>query len=336
MGNVPGRVVGGHARPNRPAVPHLAGRAAALREFGFRPHEAAWLTLVCLHSGVFTRTQFTQHHRCSTKTTHAFVHRLKGAGFAKEHPMPGAGTRLRYTHVHDRRLYGALGIEHVRHRRAAGDVVLFRRLLSFDHVIRHPRLPWLATEEEKVAHFEAHGVPRGMLSSRIYGGAAKRTRRYFPLNLPIAADDRSATFVYADPGRETDTELRSWAASHRQLWVWLRALGTEVHVAGVARTLVKQHALSRRIAAWTNSPAVRPLTPEERETLAAAYADLDIAIATGDPRPCDRWGGFNPCRRLVIGLRKRAGLEGSGAVVAPRIDHYSTHHAQHLGPIGLA
>jgi len=28
------------------------------------------------------------------------------------------------------------------------------------------------------------------------------------------------------------------------------------------------------------------------------YADLDVAIATGDPRPCARWGGFNPCRRL--------------------------------------
>ena len=321
---------------HRPAVPHLAGRAAALREFGFRPHEAAWLTLVCLHSGFFTRTQFTEHHRCSTKTTHAFVHRLVDAGVARERPMPGAATRLRYTHVYDRRLYRALGIEYVRHRRTAGDVVLFRRLLSFDHVIRHPRLPWLATEAEKVAHFEARGIRRVLLPSRVFGGAAQRTRRYFALNLPIAADDRSATFVYADPGRETDTELRSWAKSHRHLWARLRALGTEVHVAGVARTLVKQHALSRRIAAWTNSPAGQPLTPEEWETLAAADADLDIAIATGDPRACARWGGFNPCRRLVIGLRKRADLEDSGAAIAPRIDHYSMHRADHLGPIGLA
>ncbi|MDE2922105.1 MAG: hypothetical protein OXR83_04430 [Acidobacteriota bacterium] len=125
-----------------PEVPHLAARHAALRGFGFRPHEAAWLTLVCLHSGVFTRTQFTEHHRCSTKTTHAFVHRLVAAGVARERPMPGAGTRLRYTHVYDRRLYRALGVEKLRRRRNPKEnVVLFRRLLSFDHVIRHPYLP---------------------------------------------------------------------------------------------------------------------------------------------------------------------------------------------------
>ncbi|MCY3590324.1 MAG: hypothetical protein OXH32_01640 [Acidobacteria bacterium] len=315
-----------------PDVPHLAGRDAALREFGFRPHEAAWLTLVCLHSGFFTRTQFTEHHRCSPETARAFVRRLIDAGVAREHPLPGAGTRLRYTHVYDRRLYRALDIEHVRHRRVAEDMVLFRRLLSFDHVIRHPRLPWLATEAEKVAYFEAHGVRRRMLPSRIYGGAARRTRRYFALNLPIAADDRSATFVYADPGRETDTELCSWAASHRQLWVWLRALGTEVHVAGVARTLVKQHALSRRIAAWANSPAVQPLTPQERETMAAITA----AIRTGNRDALAQWGGFNPARRILIPLRKRADLAVAGTAAGSQIDSYSTHHAQHLGPLGLA
>ncbi|MCY3932820.1 MAG: hypothetical protein OXH70_14015 [Acidobacteria bacterium] len=156
-----------------PEVPHLAVRHAALREFGFRPHQAAWLTLVCLHSGVFTRTQFTEHHRCSTKTTHAFVHRLVAADVARERPMPGAGTRLRYTHVHDRRLYRAPGVEKLRHRRNPKEnVVLFRRLLSFDHVIRHPYLPWLATEEEKVAHFEARGIRRHHLPSRIHGGTA--------------------------------------------------------------------------------------------------------------------------------------------------------------------
>ena len=344
MGSVPGPVAGHwHPRsasdvtPNRPAVPHLAGRDAALREFGFRPHEAAWLTLVCLHSGVFTRTQFTEHHRCHRKKTSRFLRALTERGFAREHPLPGVGTRLRYTHVSSRSLYSALGVEDTRHRRKPEeDVVLFRRLLSLDHVVRHPRLPWLATEAEKVAHFEARGIPRNHHPSRIYGGAAKRTRRYFPLKLPIAADLRSATFVYADPGRETDTELRSWAASHRYVWARLRAVGTEVRVAAVARTVVKQHQLARRVAAWTSArPNARPLTPEERETLAAAYVDLDVAIATGDPRPCARWGGFNPCRRLIIGLRKRAGLEVTGGASGPAIDGYSTHHARGLGPLGL-
>jgi len=299
-----------------PEVPHLAGRHAALRQFGIRPYEAAWLTLVCLHSGAFTRTQFTRHHRCSTKTTHAFVHRLVAAGVARERPMPGAGTRLRYTHVYDRRLYRALGVEHLRHRRNPKEnVVLFRRLLSFDHVIRHPYLPWLATEEEKVAHFEARGIRRHHLPSRIYGGAAKRARRYFALRLPIAADHRSATFVYADPGRYTDTELRSWAAGHRHLWARLRALRTEVHVAGVARTLVKQHALSRRIAAWADSPAARPLSPEERATLAAVRA----AIHSADPAVLEAWGGFHAARHARRFSGSVPGVRPPGAAtwVAP-------------------
>ncbi|MXZ39848.1 MAG: hypothetical protein F4Z19_16690 [Holophagales bacterium] len=317
-----------------PEVPHLAGRHAALREFGFRPHEAAWLTLVCLHSGVFTRTQFTEHHRCHRKKTSRFLRALTERGFVREHPLPGAGTRLRYTHVYDRRLYRALGVENLRHRRNPKEnVVLFRRLLSFDQVIRHPRLPWLATEEEKVSHFKARGIRRHHLPSRIYGGAAKRVRRYFALRLPIAADHRSATFVYADPGRETDTELRSWAVSHRHLWVRLRALGTEVHVAVVARTLVKQHELSRRVASWTSARSnARPLTPEERETLAAIRA----ALYATDISALQQWGGLNPARRLAIGLRKRADLEAVGGMSGPAIDGYSTHHAQHLGPLGLA
>ncbi len=189
-----------------------------------------------------------------------------------------------------------------------------------------------ATEEEKVAHFEARGIRRHHLPSRIYGGAAKRARRYFALRLPIAADHRSATFVYADPGRYTDTELRSWAAGHRHLWARLRALRTEVHVAGVARTLVKQHALSRRIAAWADSPAARPLSPEERATLAAVRA----AIHSADPAVLEAWGGFHAARRILLPLQQQADLEAVGGTSGPAVDGYSTHHAQHLGPLGLA
>ena len=315
-----------------PEVRHLAGRDAALREFGFRPHEAAWLTLVCLHSGVFTRTQFTEHHRCHRKKTSRFLRALTERGFAREHPVPGVGTRLRYTHVHSRSLYSALGVEDTRHRRKPEeDVVLFRRLLSLDHVVRHPRLPWLATEAEKVAHFEARGIPRNHYPSRIYGGAAKRTRRYFPLRLPIAADLRSATFVYADPGRHTDTELRSWAGGHRHLWPWLRVFGTKVHVAVVTRTVPKQHQLSRRVAAWA-SPPVRPLTPEEWQTVVAVRA----ALLSADPAALEQWGGFHAARRVLIRLRQRGAPEAAGRTSGPAIDGYSTHHARGLAPQVLA
>ncbi len=321
--------------PTPPAIPHLAGRDAALRELGFRDYEAAWLALVCLHSGVFTRTQFTEHHRCHPQVTDRFLSVLTERGVAREHPLPDMDTRLRYTHVYATRLYRALGVKDIRHRRKPKeDIVLFRRLLSFDHVVRHPRLPWLATEAEKVAHFEARGIRRYLLPSRIYGGAAKRTRRYFALKLPIAADDKSATFVYVDPGRRTDRELQRWATEHRALWAWLRALGTAVGVAAVARTVAKEHKLSRKVAAWTNaaSSAVQPLTPEERETLAAVRA----ALYSTDISALQKWGGLNPARRLAIDLRKRADLEDAGVASGALIDAYSTHHARGLAPQALA
>ncbi len=327
--------------PTPPEVPHLAGRDAALRELGYRDWEAAWLTLVCLHSGVFTRPQVTAHHSVTVEAARQFVGRLLDAGVAREHPVPGMDNHLRFTHVFGRGLYRALGIENVRHRRKAEDLVLFRRLLSLDHVVRHPDLPWLATEQEKVDHFTACGIRRAHLPSRIYGRPGKRTRRYFALKLPIAADETSATFVYVDPGRETDTELQRWAQEHLPLWSRLRERGTELHVAVVARTVAAQHALSSKVAAWLNVPAAaanggKPLTPQERETLAAADAALDRALATGDPSPCAPWGGFNPCRVLVIQLRNRADLEDSDGASGARIDSYSTHHARGLGPPDLA
>ena len=317
-----------------PEVPHLGGRDEALRELGFRDYEARWLTLVCLHSGVFTRTQFTEQHRCSTDTTHAFVGRLVAADFAREHPLPEIDTRLRYTHVFNRGLYRALDIEHVRHRRNPKEnVVLFRRLLSFDHVVHHPDLPWLATEQEKVGHFTGRGIRRDHLPSRDYGGAAKSTRRYFALKMPIAADDKSATFVYVDPGRHTDRELQRWAAAHEALWSRLRALGTEVRVAAVARTVAKQRELSGKVSAWTDATpsAAQPLTPEERETMVAITA----AIHAADRGALARWGGFQSARRILIPLRKRADLEDAGVAARARIDAYSTHHARGLAPQSL-
>ena len=52
-------------------------------------------------------------------------------------------------------------------------------------------------------------------------------RLQIALKLPIAADMKSATFVYVDPGRHTDKELQRWAAEHRPLWSRLRELGTQ-------------------------------------------------------------------------------------------------------------
>ena len=48
------------------------------------------------------------------------------------------------------------------------------------------------TEPEKVGAFEALGIERRILPSRLYRGAAGNTRRYFPLKLPVALEAERA------------------------------------------------------------------------------------------------------------------------------------------------
>ena len=39
-------------------IEHLRGRERKLEPLGWTGREAEWIALVCLHSGVFTRSQF--------------------------------------------------------------------------------------------------------------------------------------------------------------------------------------------------------------------------------------------------------------------------------------
>ena len=74
--------------------------------------------------------------------------------------MPGVRGIGRVCRIFSRGLYRALGTEDIRHRRTASADVLMRRLLSLDYVLEHSGLPWLPTEPEKVAAFEALGIER--------------------------------------------------------------------------------------------------------------------------------------------------------------------------------
>ena len=66
--------------------------------------------------------------------------------------------------------------------------------------MERPNLPWLATEQEKVARFAELGIKPATLPQRVYGGAARRSRCYFHQKLPVAVGARRAVFVYVDPG----------------------------------------------------------------------------------------------------------------------------------------
>ena len=163
------------------AIVHLQGSEEALAPFGWTGDKAAWIALVCLHSGAFTRAQCARFLDAHPEQVRRVVHALIARGLAAEETLPGIRGIGRVCRIYARTLYRALGAEHIRHRRDASPAVLMRRLLSLDYVIEHPGLPWLATESEKVAAFEALGIERGLLPVRVYRGAAGATRRYFPV-----------------------------------------------------------------------------------------------------------------------------------------------------------
>ena len=169
-------------------IAHLRGREAALEPFGWTGRRAEWIALACLHSGVFTRAQWARFADAHPEQVRRGVHALINRGVAAEETVPGIRGIGRVCRIFARSLYRALGAEHIRHRRGASTEVLMRRLLSLDYVLEHPGLPWLPTEHEKVGAFQALGLERALLPSRLYRGAAGDTRRYFPVKLPVALD----------------------------------------------------------------------------------------------------------------------------------------------------
>ena len=252
----------------RGAVAHLRGRDKALATFGWTGERAAWIALVCLHSGAFTRAQCARFLDAHPEQVRRVVHALIAQGLAAEEPVPGIRGIGRVCRIYARTLYRALGAEHIRHRRDASPEVLMRRLLSLDYVIEHADQPWLATEAEKVAAFDSLGIGRGLLPVRVYRGAARTTRHHFPVKLPIALDAEHAVFVYADPGHRTATALRSWGAAHRELWLALQTRGRCVELVAVGRTSRELERARRVMRHWAEPSGPAELDPQVRKELA--------------------------------------------------------------------
>ena len=201
-------------------IAHLQGREAALEPFGWTGRQAEWIALACLHSGVFTRTQATRfldtHHeqgapprpradragpRPPRRPCPAF-----GGSAACAGSSPGVSTA---------RLAPSTSATAARRPPTCSCAACSRSTTCSST----PGLPWLPDRAEKVGAFEALGIERELLPSRLYRGAAGNTRRYFPLKLPVALDSRpSAVFVYVEPGHDTTTALRSWGEAHCGLW----------------------------------------------------------------------------------------------------------------------
>lgn len=280
----------------------LEDRAEALKPLGWRGRKAKWIALVCLHSGVFTRTQATAFLKTHHERARRMVHALIAQGLAAEETVPRVRGIGRVCRIYSRSLYRALGAEHIRHRRTASTVVLMRRLLSLEHVIEHPALPWLPTEAEKVAVFDALGIDRELLPVRVYRGATGTTRRYFHVKLPVALDSERAVFVYADPGHDTATALRSWGRAHRGLWRALATLGRTVEAVVVARTSRQTRRARKVMRYWTEVSG----TAEPDPMVAIELARIERAIIEGSVEVLDEYGGLQAAMQKSVALEREA------------------------------
>ena len=283
-------------------IAHLRGREQALKAFGWTGRRAEWIALACLHSGVFTRAQCARFLGAHPEQVRRVVHALVTQGLAAEETVPGLGGIGRVCRIYSRRIYRALGAEHIRHRRDASSEVLLRRLLSLDYVIEHTGLSWLPTEQEKVTAFEALGIERALLPSRLYRGTARDTRRYFPVKLPVALDAERAVFVYAEPGHETATALRAWGATHQRIWRALARLGRAVEIVVVARTTREIDRARRVIGGWAEGSGTGEPDPAIRDELAR----IERAILQGAAHVLEEFGGLQAALKRSVALEKEA------------------------------
>ena len=220
----------------------------------------------------------------------------RGLGVEDERAIfPGGAKAVRISH---KGLYRTLGIENVKHRRQADSSSMLRRLLSLDYVLEHPQLPWLPTEPEKVAFFEALGIDRRRLPRRKYQGATGNQLRYFALKLPVACDAKTATFVYVDPGKDTDTELRSWGAAHEYLWRALRRKGIEVRAVVVGADYKATVRAEAPLRTWSQRAFDQSGPDEDRPSrndpeVKAEIQLIEDSLLAVNRATISRYGGVN-------------------------------------------
>ena len=299
-------------------IPHLLGRDRNLEPLGWTGPEAEWITLVCLHSGVFTRGQFCDYFGAGRQQAQRFVKTLVDRRAAVENRDFTFAGGTKPCRISSNAIYKALGVENIRHRRKASKPVLMRRLLSLDFVLENLGMNWLPAEPEKVEFFEKLGLPLRLIPSRIYYGAVGNQKRYFALKLPLAVDPEIITFVYIDPGHETHTELHAWGAAHGPLWDALRKKGRRVRVIGIG---VENPIVDRTARVLDKWAAAEPGTSHEGLSPKREIKAIREAMKQDDQQFFDRYGGRAQAMKRAVALFKTPEVnltEGAS------IDDYST------------
>ena len=160
-----------------------------------------------------------------------------------------------------------------------------------------------------------------MIPRRIYYGVVGNQKRYFALKLPLAVDPETVTFVYIDPGHQTDRELCSWGAAHGPLWAALRNKGKQVRVLGIAVENLTLDRTARVLEAWA---AAEPETPDEGLTVKHEIKAIHEAMRRRDGEFLAHYGGFAKAGRRSVELQRRPEAKLTEGV---SIDDYSTWRA---------
>ena len=290
--------------------PHLDGRVETLaKELDLPADTAEWLAVAALHSGCFLRTQLPFYSNQDRKAVARFTRKLTEQNLIVEMPVDELGLLYRIT---SRRIYRALGADNIRHRRLASWPIMHRRLLALDYVLDHPELPWLPTEAEKMACFEALAIPRNELPSRLYGGVIGKTKRYFANKHPIAVDShaKAALFVYLDSDEQTTQGLGNWRDEHAALWARLYDLGFGLSIVHAGR----HPNLSTKVRRLFQSWAVIPVAAANVKEVEAERRQLRAALLKDDEAALEEFGGFDTAFQRATELGRWLKRRGSSMI----------------------
>ena len=314
-------------------IAHLREREKNLEPFGWSPEDAEWVAMVCLHSGVFTRSQYSDYFNTYPNRARRFVQSLVDLKLAVDEEIPVITTqnRTKACRITHKSIYRELGVPNIRHRRIADPAVYLRRLLSLDYVIERPDLEWLPTEDEKVAFCKHLDIGKERLPKRVYTGAAGNLIRYFPLKLPIAAGP-ATTFVYVDPGNETVTEMRYWGQAHEHVWASIRGHGMQVHVAAIALDSAAEDRARAVLNGWARDRTGIKAGSYREAALREEFDAVSQGLDTFDSEIFTRYGGQqNTVRRY----RELKDMLSKPLPYNIRIDTFEIWRSERIYPNGV-
>lgn len=213
-------------------------RVAAIASKGYTDRQARFLVTVLLHSGVCMVRQYCEFSGIARgQKTQDFFSTLLARKHASFTTDPYQRTRI--FHVQHRSLYEAIGQENNRNRKPVPVGAAIERLMLLDAVIGSRDLDWLATEQDKLAHFTrmfGTTIRREELPRLVFGEPPRTTTRYFPDKLPIgvSSDGQVRVFTFlvtGDDARDFRKFLQRHAELLRGLPAWRVRLLIPAHLA---------------------------------------------------------------------------------------------------------